>query len=139
MRRLTLICFLCLFAAAPLWFVPAGACKSRSSEDVDEGRIGRVAPNRYVTSTGQVLTPAGFQVELPGMRPQTLTLSPDGSLLAVAGGNNSLVFLNPATGQVIQKVHLSLIEVKIKPPAAIVKTNSAAESTSEIKTNSEPT
>jgi DNA-binding beta-propeller fold protein YncE len=137
MRRLTLICFLCFAGAAPGWFVSESASKSIVS--AEESRIGQVAPNRYITSTGQVLTPAGLQVELPGMRPQILALSPDGTLLAVAGGNNSLVLLNPATDKVIQKIHLSLIEIKIKPPATISKTNSAGEVTSEIKTNSGPT
>ena len=96
MRRLTLTWFLC-FCSAGL-FVPGGASKSGQFLEAEESHIGRVAPNRYLTPTGQVLTPAGFQVELPAMRPQALALSPDGTLLAVAGSNRSLELLNPATG-----------------------------------------
>ncbi|HEY5909204.1 MAG TPA: alkaline phosphatase family protein [Verrucomicrobiae bacterium] len=63
--------------------------------------------NRYQTPTGQVLTPAGLQVELPGMRPQALALSPDGSLLAAAGKLNFLVLIDPSNGHVVQTVRLS--------------------------------
>ena len=44
---------------------------------VDPDQVGRVAASRYVTPTGQVLTPAGTQVELPGMRPQALAMCPE--------------------------------------------------------------
>ena len=55
---------------------------------------------------GQVLTPAGIQVVLPGMRPQALALSPDGRLLAVSGKTPELVIVDPATGTVRQRVPL---------------------------------
>ena len=45
-----------------------------STQDI----VGRIGPNRYYTPANQVLTPAGLQVELPGMRPQALALSPNG-------------------------------------------------------------
>src|SRR6267154_3350483 len=136
MRRLTFVCLLCFSGAGPGCFFPGHASESMVTSSAEQARIGQVAPNRYLTPTGQVLTPAGLQVELPGMRPQALALSPDGGLLAVAGGNNSLVLLEPATGQVMQKIHLSLINTKIKPPAPNTKTNSAV---AEAKTNSGPT
>jgi YVTN family beta-propeller protein len=66
-----------------------------------------VAKNRYQTPTGQVLTPAGRQVRLPGMRPQALALSPDGRLLAAAGRNNTLVLIDPANGRIRQTLPLS--------------------------------
>ncbi len=69
--------------------------------------VGRVAQNRYQTPSGQVLTPAGRQVELPGMRPQALALSPDGTRLATAGRNHTLVLIDPTTGRVLQTVQLS--------------------------------
>ena len=34
--------------------------------------VGRLRENSYLTPTNQVLTPAGQQVGLPGIRPQTL-------------------------------------------------------------------
>ena len=76
---------------------------------VHSDQVGPVAANRFVVPTGQVLTPSGKQVDLPGMRPQALALSPDGLLLATAGRNNSLALIDPATGQVLQTIPLSVI------------------------------
>jgi YVTN family beta-propeller protein len=71
--------------------------------------VGRVAASRYLTPTGQVLTPAGRQVELPGMRPQALALSPDGQVLAVAGKAAALVLLDATDGRTLQTVPFSVI------------------------------
>jgi DNA-binding beta-propeller fold protein YncE len=68
--------------------------------------VGRVAPNRYIIPTNQILTPVGKQVEFPKMRPQALALSPDGSLLIATGKTSELVILEAATGKVLQKVSL---------------------------------
>ena len=68
--------------------------------------VGRVGPNRYYTPANQVLTPAGLQVELPGMRPQALALSPDGRLLVTAGKTHDLVVVEPGSGKVLQRVPL---------------------------------
>ena len=48
----------------------------------------------------QVVTPLGTQVELPGLRPQALALSPNGQLLAVSGKTAEVLILDPATGAV---------------------------------------
>ncbi len=69
-------------------------------------RVGQVGTNRYYTPANQVLTPAGIQVELPGMRPQAIALSPDGRLLVTAGKTHDLVVIDPATGKVLQRVAL---------------------------------
>ncbi len=66
--------------------------------------VGQLAKNRFLTPTGQILTPAGQQVALPGMRPQVLALSPDGHLLVTAGKANQLVVLDSGTGSILQKV-----------------------------------
>ncbi len=76
---------------------------------------GLVTPDRQRTPTGQLLTPAGRQVLLPGMRPQALALSPDGRLLATAGKNRRLVFIDPASGRVLQTVPLSTTKGKAAP------------------------
>ena len=69
--------------------------------------VGRVAANLYQTPNGQILTPAGRQIELPGMRPQALALSSDGRLLATGGKNHTLVLIDPADGRIVQTVQLS--------------------------------
>ncbi|HEU0037697.1 MAG TPA: bifunctional YncE family protein/alkaline phosphatase family protein [Verrucomicrobiae bacterium] len=68
--------------------------------------VGQVGLNRYYTPANQVLTPVGVQVELPGMRPQGLALSPDGKLLVTAGKTRELVVVEPATGRILQRVPL---------------------------------
>ncbi len=64
-----------------------------------------------VTPVNQLVTPAGTLIELPGMRPQALALSPDGKILVVAGLTHELVALEPATGKILQRVPL--------PPGAV--------------------
>ena len=51
--------------------------------------VGRDATNHVVLPVNQVLTPAGKQSELPGLRPQVLALSPDGKLLVTSGKNRN--------------------------------------------------
>jgi YVTN family beta-propeller protein len=89
---------------------------------VPPGAVGRVADDRFATPTGQVLTPAGVQIFLPGMRPQGLALRGDGKLLAVAGNREVLLLLDPESGEVRQTVPLSYIttEKRLSP-----STNSA--------------
>jgi YVTN family beta-propeller protein len=74
--------------------------------------VGEMTPQRYVTPVNQVLTPIGIQVELPGMRPQALALSPDGSLLVTSGKTQELVLIDPQTGQIRQKIALPSHEAR---------------------------
>ena len=71
--------------------------------DATSETVGRET-NGMVTPVNQRLTPAGTLLELPGMRPQALALSPDGRLLVTAGITHELVVINPATGQISQRV-----------------------------------
>ena len=71
------------------------------------GTVGHVAPDVYTTPTGQLLTPAGRQVELPGMRPQAIALSPDGKMLVTTGKKNVLAVIDPTTGRIRQMPSLS--------------------------------
>lgn len=73
------------------------------------------APDQHQIPTGQLLTPAGKQIALPGMRPQALALSPDGRLLATAGKNRTLVLMDPTSAQVLQTVPLSTTKGKAAP------------------------
>jgi len=59
-----------------------------------------------MTPTNQMITPAGKSVELYGLRPQALALSPDGRWLATAGRTSELIIIDPASGKVLQKVAL---------------------------------
>jgi YVTN family beta-propeller protein len=95
----------------------------RADEITD--RVGRAAGGRTVTPVNQVLTPAGRQVELPGLRPQALALSPDGRLLVTAGKTNEVVVIDPASGE---------IRGRVKPPADdVAKPPADAESARNLK------
>jgi YVTN family beta-propeller protein len=69
--------------------------------------VGRGASG-LVTPVNQFVTPAGTQVELPGIRPNALALSPDGKLLVTAGLTNEmkLIVVDPATAKFLQRVPL---------------------------------
>jgi YVTN family beta-propeller protein len=62
--------------------------------------------NGFETPVNQLVTPAGTLVELPGMRPNALALSPDGKRLVTAGLTQRLVVVNPVTGKILQRVRL---------------------------------
>ena len=68
--------------------------------------VGQLGTNRWYTPANQILTPAGLQVELPGLRPQAIALSPDGKLLVTAGKTKELVVVDPDTGVIRQRVLL---------------------------------
>lgn len=80
-------------------------------------RVGRSSPSRTVLPVNQVVTARGLQVDLAGMRPQALALSPDGRLLAVSGKTSELLILDPATGAIIKRVPLPGEKVNEPQPA----------------------
>jgi YVTN family beta-propeller protein len=82
------------------------SCGGRGPEPPDTENVGPAEPGRTVLPVNQVVTPAGTVVPLPGMRPQALALSPDGTLLAVSGKTSELVLIDPETGAVRQRVGL---------------------------------
>jgi YVTN family beta-propeller protein len=81
----------------------SGACIFADEFDATTETVGR-STNGFVTPVNQRLTPAGIFVELPDIRPNALALSPDGTLLVAAGLTHVLVIVNPATGDVLQRV-----------------------------------
>ncbi|MBM3878994.1 MAG: bifunctional YncE family protein/alkaline phosphatase family protein [Verrucomicrobia bacterium] len=85
-------------------------------------RVGRRSTNLVVTPVNQVVSPIGIQVDLPGLRPQALALSPDGTLLAVSGKTSELVLLDPATGAIRQRVALPS-ERQHEPQPAVASAN----------------
>jgi len=76
------------------------------AQDFTQDIVGRVGPNRFYTRPTKSFTPAALQVELPGMRPQALALSPNGRMLITAGKTHDLVVLDPQSRKVLQRVPL---------------------------------
>ena len=99
----------CALAAGCFTEKPQESPKRDLSEQVTQ--FGK--NNSAIVPTQQVLTPAGTQIELPGMRPQAIALSPDGQLLATSGKTAELVLLDAASGSVKQKVPLPPESAKI--------------------------
>ena len=85
-----------MFIAIMFLLVLFGSCRTPDYSSTEP--VGEMSPQRYITPVNQVLTPIGIQVELPGMRPQALALSPDGSLLVTSGKTQELVLMDPQTG-----------------------------------------
>ncbi|MFN5103580.1 MAG: hypothetical protein ACK5GJ_12370, partial [Planctomycetota bacterium] len=52
--------------------------KSTEVQDLDRQWVGGSIEDSIVTPVNQRLTPVGKWLDLPGMRPQVLALSPDG-------------------------------------------------------------
>jgi YVTN family beta-propeller protein len=76
------------------------------ADESDREQVGHVDANRAVTPVNQVLTPAGQQLDLPGMRPQTLALAPQGKFVVASGKTNELVVVNPQTAALRARVKL---------------------------------
>jgi len=93
---------LAVFGAAAILLMSSG-CRSHIPASTRE-TVGPAGANRGITPMNQVLTPAGIQVELPGMRPQALALSPDGTMLVTSGKTHELIVIDPVTGGIVQRV-----------------------------------
>ncbi len=65
-----------------------------------------VLPPAISVPVNQLLTPAGIQVELPGLRPQVITASPDGEIVVASGKTAELIVMDSRTGKILQRVDL---------------------------------
>ncbi len=68
--------------------------------------VGRGSDGRVVTPVNQVVISAGKTVDLPGLRPQALALSPDARILVASGKSAEIVVIDPQTAQILQHVGL---------------------------------
>ena len=80
-------------------------------------RVGRMREDAIETPVNQRLTPYGRQVELPGLRPQVIALSPDRRLLVTSGKTNKLLVIDPTTGEIRETVSLPDDRQTIEPIA----------------------
>lgn len=69
-------------------------------------KVGRYGTNEAVLPVNQRITPFGRFVDLPGLRPQVVALSPDGRWLVTSGKTSELVVLDPRSGAIQQRVPL---------------------------------
>jgi DNA-binding beta-propeller fold protein YncE len=80
------------------------------------------------TPVNQVVIPAGTQIQLPGIRPNALALSPDGKILVTSGLVHELVVLDPTSGNIFQRVPFPASSIQEPPPltAAILDADDQA-------------
>jgi DNA-binding beta-propeller fold protein YncE len=100
--------------------VAAGAlCLSALSQNQlpPTATVGLQKDGRTILPVNQVMTPAGRQVELPGVRPQAIALSPNGKILVTAGKSAELIVIDPASAEVRQRVLLPPEPPNEKNPA----------------------
>jgi len=87
--------------------------------------VGRDGTNRVVLPVNQVITPAGTQVELHGLRPQALAASPDGKILVTSGKTRDLIVVDPESKKSIQTISLpndkALVPTAVASSAHILK------------------
>lgn len=96
----------------------AGCCCAIVVVAATDEAVGRKGDGRILLPVDQVVTPVGRQVELKGLRPQALALSPDGRLLVTAGKTHELVVVDPVTGVIRQRVPLPANRVDEPSPVA---------------------
>jgi WD40 repeat protein len=86
-----------------------------AADDFDSttATVGRTADG-LMTPVNQVVTPAGTSIDLPGIRPQALALSPNGKLLVTAGLTHELIVLNLADGDKSQHVEFPADKAEVK-------------------------
>lgn len=81
-----------------LLFAIIGATASRELVGRKEGKI--------ILPINQTVTSVDIPVDLPGLRPQGLALSPDGKILVTSGKTSELMIVDPSTGAILQRVTL---------------------------------
>jgi YVTN family beta-propeller protein len=86
-------------------FLLTGCSLAEKQPRVAVQESGSIGGEAISVPVNQVLTPAGFQIELPGMRPQVLALSPDGQLLATSG-KHKLILIHPRDGRILESIPL---------------------------------
>jgi YVTN family beta-propeller protein len=94
---------LLLWIPAVFLFLPVCAQDSPPDFDATTLPVG-YRTNGFIAPDNQFITPAGTWVQLPGVRPNALALSPNGRLLVLSGLNHELLVADPVTGAIRQRV-----------------------------------
>jgi len=100
-----------IFIFSSLSFI---SCKQKIPSYSREEPVGLRSDGTAILPINQVLTPYGYQIELPGMRPQAMSLSPDGERLVVSGKTSELVIIDPIDRKILQRLPF-LAEDQIDP------------------------
>jgi DNA-binding beta-propeller fold protein YncE len=102
--------------SASLWPCRQAEAQSDSTPS-DREQVG-VNAEQSITPVNQILTPFGRSIDLPGMRPQAVALSPNGKVLVTAGKTSELVVLDTAKAEVAQRVKLPVHDASSISPVS---------------------
>ena len=111
-----------LFLVFAVGIESLGVCQDEAAVEISNDRVGRSREDVIVTPVNQVLSPYGKQVELAGLRPQALALSPEGRLLVVSGKTSELIVIDPVSGEIRQRV-LFPDDSQVKPTSDVASPN----------------
>ncbi len=92
-------------------------CNGQSAS-LTTASVGSTHKGHLVLPVHQFLSPAGKQVDLPGLRPQVLRLSPDGAILVTSGKTHELIVIDPLSGSILQRVPLPGEDVLASAPVS---------------------
>jgi len=96
----------CCIAYCVLGFAISDIHAQPPETSIEPLLVGRWREDIIVTPVNQLLTPYGTQVELAGLRPQALAMSPDGRLLVTSGKTSEIISIDPESGEIRQRVGL---------------------------------
>ena len=112
-----------LLCTLSIWSLSQSTLNAQEAPDsIDDQLVGRIGDQWMMTPVNQLVTPVGKIVELPGLRPQAVALSPDSQILVVSGRTSEIVVLDPATGDIRQRVELPA-EDQTEPLPEVVSPN----------------
>jgi len=84
------------------------------ADEAPRETVGRREHGELVTPVNQRVTPIGRQLDLPGLRPQGIAISPNGKLMVVSGKTSELIVIDPMEGTVKQRVTLPANSISAK-------------------------
>lgn len=82
------------------------SCRQEKGSTGGQEQVGVEFAGRMIVPVNQVILPYGSQIQLPGMRPQGMAISPDGRLVAVSGKTSELVIIDPVDLKNLQRISL---------------------------------
>jgi len=88
-------------------FITVFPARAASSDKKTGSPQKQKSPN-IILPVNQVLTPAGVQIYLPGIRPNVMAISPDNQFIVVSGITSELIALNHIKGEIIKRVPMPL-------------------------------
>lgn len=100
-----------MIRASITWFALFAVCLSHVSAQAQQiesttDLVGRSREEYIVTPVNQLLTPYGRQIDLAGLRPQAIALSPDGEQLLLSGKTSELLVIDVEKAEVIERLSL---------------------------------